>query len=140
MHFPFSLYFGWTNVLYCLTAFEAFGVNALTHKPGFFTKLFVCLALVFLQVPENFGIGITTTWSLFAIFARTLILSIFTLRYADQMRVHLDQHNPFIHWSVLAFSIISLLFTLVFVSRCLWFPRSGGTLHDDERAPILPDN
>jgi hypothetical protein len=45
VHLPFSLYHGWTTVLVVLTAFEAFGVNALTHTAGVWTKVFVFLAL-----------------------------------------------------------------------------------------------
>jgi hypothetical protein len=45
IHLPFSLYHGWTTVLVVVTAFEAFGVNALTHPAGVFTKVFVFLAL-----------------------------------------------------------------------------------------------
>jgi len=39
IHLPFSLYHGWTTVLVILTGFEAFGVNALTHRAGVWTKL-----------------------------------------------------------------------------------------------------
>ena len=45
VHLPFSLYHGWTTVLIILTAFEAFGVNAITHKAGIWTKVFVFLGL-----------------------------------------------------------------------------------------------
>lgn len=45
VHLPFSLYHGWTTVLIVLTAFEAFGVNAITHKAGVWTKVFVFLGL-----------------------------------------------------------------------------------------------
>lgn len=45
IHLPFSLYHGWTTVLVVVTAFEAFGVNALTHPAGVFTKVFVFLGL-----------------------------------------------------------------------------------------------
>lgn len=45
IHLPFSLYHGWTTVLVILTAFEAFGVDASTHPPRIFTKVFVFLGL-----------------------------------------------------------------------------------------------
>ena len=83
MHLPFSLYHGWTTVLIFLTAFEVFGVNALTHKTGVFMKLFVFLALLFLKAtsaayafssPEgDLAASIAIAWSLFAIFARTFV-------------------------------------------------------------------
>jgi len=49
VHLPFSLYHGWTVVLVFLTAFDAFGVNAAKHAPGFWTKFFVFLSLFFLE-------------------------------------------------------------------------------------------
>jgi hypothetical protein len=45
VHLPFSLYHGWTTVLVIITAFEAFGVNALFVPAGVWTKVFVFLAL-----------------------------------------------------------------------------------------------
>ena len=45
VHLPFSLYHGWTTLLVVLPLFEAFGTNALEHKAGIWTKVFVFLAL-----------------------------------------------------------------------------------------------
>ena len=45
VHLPFSLYHGWTTILVVLTAFEAFGADALKVYPGVWTKVFVFLAL-----------------------------------------------------------------------------------------------
>ena len=45
VHLPFSLYHGWTTLLVVLSLFEAFGTNALEHKAGIWTKVFVFLAL-----------------------------------------------------------------------------------------------
>jgi hypothetical protein len=45
VHLPFSLYHGWTTVLVAITAFQAFGVNALDDAAGIWTKIFVFLAL-----------------------------------------------------------------------------------------------
>jgi hypothetical protein len=45
VHLPFSLYHGWTTILVILTAFEAFGTDALKDHPGVWTKVFVFLAL-----------------------------------------------------------------------------------------------
>ena len=45
IHLPFSLYHGWTTVLVVITAFDAFGVNKVTHGAGIWTKVFVFLAL-----------------------------------------------------------------------------------------------
>lgn len=45
VHLPFSLWHGWTTVVVVLTAFEAFGINALTEPAGVWTKVSVFLAL-----------------------------------------------------------------------------------------------
>ncbi|KAF8585774.1 hypothetical protein K439DRAFT_1409679 [Ramaria rubella] len=128
IHLPFSLYHGWTTVLVLLTAFEAFGVNAATTPPGIFTKVLVFLALLFLEAtsaayafssPEgDLAASIAIAWGLFAIFAR--------------------QHNPFIHWSALAFSLLSLFWILksLYGYTVAW-RSSGSVLHDEERAPLV---
>lgn len=130
VHLPFSLYHGWTTVLVILTAFEAFGVNALHHRPGVWTDVFVFLGLFFLEAtsaayafssPEgDLAASIAIAWSLWAIFQH--------------------QHTPFIHWSALAFSILSF----VWIAQALWGTftsnRRGGLLHDEERAPLIGGN
>jgi hypothetical protein len=45
LHLPFSLYHGWATSLVFSTAFEAFGVNALTEPAKVWTKTFVFLSL-----------------------------------------------------------------------------------------------
>ncbi|KZS88663.1 hypothetical protein SISNIDRAFT_497831 [Sistotremastrum niveocremeum HHB9708] len=131
IHLPFSLYHGFTTVLVVLTAFEAFGVNAYTHRPGIWTKVFVFLGLFFLESTSvayafssaegDIAASIAIAWSLFAIFEH--------------------QRSTFIHWSALAFAILSL-FSIVkslygyFVLK----RRSGGILHDEERAPLIGGN
>jgi len=128
IHLPFSLYHGWTTVLVVLTAFEAFGVNAHVHKAGVWTKVFVFLALLFLEAtsaayafssPEGDVAGaIAITWSLFAI-------------YTNQI------HPAFIHWSALAFAIVSLLSVLKSVFATFTGRGSISLLHDEERAPLV---
>lgn len=146
MHLPFSLYHGWTTVLVILTAFEAFGVNAAKHHPGVWTKVFVFLALYVLSpcaflissihfpprfffegtsaayafsTPEgDLPAAIAITWSLFAIFDY--------------------QRDPFIHWSALAFALLSFVWVfkgaLGLVST--WRRGGGIVLEDEERAPL----
>jgi hypothetical protein len=80
VHLPFSLYHGWTTVLVVVTAFEAFGVNALEKPAGIATEVFAFLAFFFLEStsvayayssPEGDIAGaIAISWSLWAIFAR----------------------------------------------------------------------
>ena len=79
VHVPFSLYHGWTTFLVVLTAFEAFGVNAAVHPAGVWTKVFVFLALLFLETTAA-GYAFSTkegdllassaiAWALFGVFA-----------------------------------------------------------------------
>jgi len=132
IHLPFSLYHGWTTVLVILTAFEAFGVNSQTHRAGVWTKVFVFLALLFLEAtaatyafssPEgDVAASIAITWSLFAVFSH--------------------QHSSkFIHWSALAFAILSLFWVAKSLYGIFTKARgSGSVLHDEERAPLVPGN
>jgi len=125
IHLPFSLYHGWTTVLVVISAFTAFGVNAATHPAGVWTKIFVFLALFFLEgTAATYALScaegdlpgsIAIAWSLFAIFAY--------------------QHEPFVHWSALAFAVLSLIW--VVKAAYGLFKRGGIRLDDEERAPIL---
>jgi len=129
VHLPFSMWHGWTIVLVFLTAFDAFGVNADKHHPGVWTKVFVFLSLLFLEstsaayamsstegdLPGAFVIS----WTLWAIF--------------DHQR-----SSAFIHWSALAFSILSVFWVLKatygLYSKCTG---SHIALADEERGPLL---
>ncbi|WWC65292.1 uncharacterized protein I303_107909 [Kwoniella dejecticola CBS 10117] len=126
VHLPFSLYHGWTIVLVVLSLFEAFGVNAHTHKAGIWTKIFVFLAFVFLETTaaayafaskEGDAAGAAAiTWALFAIF------------------IH-QTSSKFIHWSAFAFFLLSLL---AIIKSLISTIRGNGTLlHDEERAPLV---
>ena len=132
IHLPFSLYHGWTTVLILLSLFEAFGVNSLHEGAGVWTKVFVFLALFFLEAtaasyafstPEgDLPASVAIAWSLWAIF--------------DHQR-----GSGFVHWSALAFSILALVWVLkggYGVARRAW----GGQilLEDEERAPLVPGN
>ncbi|KAG8735200.1 hypothetical protein FRC10_010882 [Ceratobasidium sp. 414] len=128
IHLPFSLYHGWTTVLVVVTAFEAFGVNALTHKAGVFTKVFVFLGLLFLEATAaayafqstegDVAASIAITWALFAIFEH-------------------QRSSVFVHWAALAFAVISLFSVLKSLYGLLTRGRSTSVLHDDERAPLV---
>ncbi|KAK0461041.1 uncharacterized protein EV420DRAFT_1267132 [Desarmillaria tabescens] len=130
VHLPFSLYHGWTTVLVILTAFEAFGVNALERKAGVWTKVFVFLGLFFLEgtaatyafsSPEgDLPASVAIAWSLFAIFAH-------------------QTSSGFIHWSSLAFSILALVWVVKGAVGLFGRSRSGAVrLEDPERAPLIP--
>ncbi|RSH87028.1 hypothetical protein EHS25_003516 [Saitozyma podzolica] len=126
VHLPFSLYHGWTIVLVVLSAFAAFGVDAHKHHAGIWTKVFVFLAFVFLETTaaayafasrEGDAAGAAAiTWALFAIF------------------IH-QTSSKFIHWSALAFFILSLFAILKSLYTTL--RGSGNVLHDEERAPLV---
>jgi len=128
IHLPFSLYHGWTTVLVLLTAFEAFGVDALTHKAGVFTKVFVFLGLLSLEStsaayafssPEGDIAGsIAIAWSLFAIF-------------------HHQTSSAFIHWSALVFAILSTVWILKALYGHFTAHRGPELLFDEERAPLV---
>jgi len=127
VHLPFSLYHGWTTILVVLTAFEAFGTDALKNPPGIWTKVFVFLGLFFFEATAaayafstaegDLPAAVAVTWSLFAIFEH--------------------QQTPFIHWSALAFAILSLIWVLKggFGLFAAW-GRGGLVLEDEERAPL----
>jgi hypothetical protein len=132
IHLPFSLYHGWTTVLILLSLFEAFGVNSLHTGAGIWTKIFVFLALFFLEAtaasyafstPEgDLPASVAIAWSLWAIFAH-------------------QTGSGFVHWSALAFAILTLIWVAkgVFgVATKAW----GGQilLEDEERAPLVPGN
>jgi hypothetical protein len=126
IHLPFSLWHGLTTFLIFVTGFEAFGVNAQHHSAGIFTKVFVFLALLFLEStsaayafssPEGDLAGsIAIAWCLFAVF--------------DHQR-----SSAFIHWSALAFAVLSVFW----IGKALYglFTRNR-SLSDSERDPLLP--
>ncbi|KAI0298479.1 hypothetical protein B0F90DRAFT_1732799 [Multifurca ochricompacta] len=127
VHLPFSLYHGWTTVLVMLTAFEAFGTDAGEHHAGIWTNVFVFLGLFFFEAtaaayafstPEgDLPAAIAITWSLFAIFDH--------------------QRTPFIHWSALAFALLSLVWVLKGAAGLATTWRHGGiVLEDEERASL----
>jgi len=129
VHLPFSMWHGWATVLIFLTAFEAFGVNAAKHHPGVWTKVFVFLSLFFLEATATaYALSSTEgdlpgafviSWTLWAIF--------------DHQR-----SSAFIHWSALAFSILSLVWVLK-ATYGVYLKTSGSriALADEERGPLL---
>lgn len=126
IHLPFSLWHGWTTVLVVLTAFEAFGNNALEQKAGVWTKVLVFLGLFFLEAtaatyafssPEgDLPASIAIAWSLWAIFAH-------------------QTASGFIHWSALAFSILALVWVLKGAFG-VFGGRRGRVALTDEESPL----
>jgi len=128
IHLPFSLYHGWTTVLVVMTAFEAFGVNALTHQAGVFTKVFVFLGLLFLEATAaayafqssegDVAGSIAITWALFAIFEH-------------------QRSSAFVHWAALGFALLSLFSVVKSLCGLVVWYRGTSILHDEERAPLV---
>ncbi|KAG8994190.1 hypothetical protein FRB90_000516, partial [Tulasnella sp. 427] len=128
VHLPFSLWHGFTTFLIFVTAFEAFGVNAHRHHAGVFTKVFIFLALLFLEStsaayafssPEGDLAGsIAIAWSLFGVF--------------DHQR-----SSAFIHWSALAFAILSTFWIAKSLYGLFTRGRSTSGVTDSERAPLI---
>ncbi|KAF8813682.1 hypothetical protein BYT27DRAFT_7180436 [Phlegmacium glaucopus] len=128
VHLPFSLYHGWTTVIVIVSAFDAFGVDALHHGAGIWTKVFVFLALFFLEgtaatysfsTPEgDLPASIAIAWSLWAIFSH-------------------QTSSGFVHWSSLAFAILALIWVVKGAIGLIFRHNSRIALVDEERAPLV---
>jgi hypothetical protein len=132
IHLPFSLYHGWTTVLVVLTAFEAFGVNSLQTGAGIWTKVFVFLALFFLEGTAAAYAFSTTEGDLPGSIAIAWSLAAITVHQTS---------SGFVHWSAFGFTILSLLWVFKGVWGLLCRGRSWGwgavRLEDEERAPLV---
>ncbi|PWZ02164.1 hypothetical protein BCV70DRAFT_198446 [Testicularia cyperi] len=126
VHLPFSLYHGFVVVLLFVTGFEAFGVNAATHKAGIITKILVFLSLLFL---ESTAAGYV--WYSEGDVAGALVISLSLLAIFQHQTT-----SKFIHWSALAFFIISLIAVLRAVISIVT-NRNRTALNDEERAPLV---
>jgi len=115
--------------LWFLTAFEAFGVDATKHHAGVWTKVFVFLALFFLEgtatayafssIEGDLPGAVVISWTLWAIF--------------DHQR-----SSGFVHWSALTFSILSLTWVLKATYGLYCKSTSNRiALSDEERGPLL---
>lgn len=129
VHLPFSLWHGWTVVIVFLTAFEAFGVDATKHHAGIWTKVFVFLALFFLEatatayalstIDGDLPGAVVISWTLWAIFEH-------------------QRSSAFVHWSALAFAILSLVWVLKGLWGVYHKSRTGAiALSDEERGPLI---
>jgi len=99
VHFPFSLWHGWSVVLVFITAFAAFG-TPVSQPAGVWTKISVFVALALMEIQAagyafsstqgDVGGSAVITWTLFNIFSH-------------------QTSSGFVHWSALAFAIVSLV-------------------------------
>ncbi|KDN52462.1 hypothetiocal protein [Tilletiaria anomala UBC 951] len=148
VHVPFSLYHGFVVVLLVVSGFAAFGVNANKHSAGVITKILVFMALLFLEATAAGYVVVMqcpTTNTLRRAHACPLAHSQFYGKgdIGGALVICLSllaifQHqtaSSFIHWSALAFFIISL----VAVLRATIAAFRGGriALSDEERAPLV---
>ncbi|KAJ7247084.1 hypothetical protein C8J57DRAFT_1452088 [Mycena rebaudengoi] len=128
VHLPFSLYHGWTTVLVAITAFQAFGVNALDDAAGIWTKIFVFLALCSLEFAAatyalstaegDLPASCAIAWALFAIYAH-------------------QTTDGFVHWSALGFALLALVWVAKGGYGALVKARGGPRVTDEERAPLV---
>lgn len=126
VHLPFSLYHGFVVVLLFVSGFEAFGVNANTHKAGIITKIVVFLSLLFL---ESTAAGYV--WYSEGDVAGAAVISLSLLAIFQH-----QTSSKFIHWSALAFFIISLVAVLRAVIA-IFTNRNTTAISDEERAPLV---
>lgn len=108
LHLPFSLYHGWTICLVFLSAFEAFGVNAVTESADPWTKTGVFLSLVVLQVVSCIHSYSAIEGDLPACLAITWYMFALVVQQAPE-------RAGFVHYSALG----SAIFSLCWVMRCL---------------------
>jgi hypothetical protein len=128
VHLPFSLYHGWTTVLVVLCLFEAFGVNALKQPAGIWTKIFVFLALLFLEATAATYAFSSPEGDLPA--SIVIVLSLWAI-YAHQTS------DKFVHWTSLIFAIITLVWVIK-GAYGLWKKTWGGGVRlDAESAPLV---
>ncbi|KZP05667.1 hypothetical protein FIBSPDRAFT_842826 [Athelia psychrophila] len=131
LHLPFSLYHGWTYVLLVLSLFEAFGVDALTHTAGVWTKVFVFLNL--------FSLGVTAAvYALWSPVGGDLPASVAIVWSLQAIFEH-QTGSGFVHWSAFWFSILPFPWVLIGawgVAKGNW-SLGGVRLDDAERASLL---
>ncbi|EGN98822.1 hypothetical protein SERLA73DRAFT_181484 [Serpula lacrymans var. lacrymans S7.3] len=130
LHLPFSLYHGWSTVLVIVTAFEAFGVDAIAEPAGIWTASFVFLGLFFLEA-ASFAYASSSTegdlpgciaisWSLWAIFAHQTV-----------------ERSDFVHWSALGFAILSMFWLLRSALGLVKMISGRRWLRGEERTSLL---
>lgn len=128
IHLPFSLWHGLSVVLAVIAGFAAFGKDAHSHKPGIFSDITVFIALLFLE-------GTAAGYALYGEgdIASGAVISLALLAiFQHQTPGHADR---FIHWSALAFFLLSLLAVLRSFVAVVQGRRSAGG--DGENAPLL---
>jgi len=128
IHLPFSLYHGWTTVLVVLTAFEAFGVDSRHTPAGIWTKIFVFLALFFLEGTAGTYAFSTAEGDLAGSIAITWAMAAITAHQTS---------SGFVHWTAFVFTVLSLLCVIKAALGLFGIGRFGVVRLDEERAPLI---
>lgn len=132
VHIPFSLFHGFSVVLIFVSGFAAFGVDAYTHPAGLFTKIFVFIALLLLE-----GTAAAYVFAGHGDVVGAAVISFALLAIFQHQTINRAGH--FIHYSALAFFIVSLIAVLrATIAALSGSPRiMGAHGTDEERAPLV---
>lgn len=131
VHVPFSLFHGFVVVLVFVSGFAAFGVDSLSHPPGLFTKAFVFVALLSLE-----GTAAAYVFAGRGDVVGAAVISLSLLAIFQHQTINRAGH--FIHYSALAFFIISLIAVLrATIAAFSSSPRISARGTDEERAPLV---
>ena len=130
VHIPFSLFHGFSVVLLFVAGFAAFGVDANTHPAGIFTKIFVFIALLLLE-----GTAAAYVFAGHGDVVGAAVISLSLLAIFQHQGV--QRSGAFIHYSALAFFIISLIAVLRAAIAAIQGRHSTITSSDEERAPLV---
>lgn len=132
VHIPFSLFHGFSVVLIFVAGFAAFGVDASSHPAGLFTKAFVFIALLLLE-----GTAAAYVFAGRGDVVGAAVISLSLLAIFQRQSIGRSGH--FIHYSALAFFIISLIAVLRATIAALSGSSriTGARATDEERAPLV---
>lgn len=130
VHVPFSLFHGFSVVLLFVAGFSAFGVNAALHPAGIFTKIFVFIALLLLE-----GTAAAYVFAGHGDVVGAAVISLSILAIYNHQTI--ARAGEFIHYSALAFFIISLIAVLRATIAAFTGRTNVGGATDEERAPLV---
>lgn len=131
VHIPFSLFHGFSVVLLFVSGFAAFGVNAVTHRPGIITKICVFIALLLLE-----GTAAAYVFADRGDVVGAGVISLALLAIFQHQSIY--RAEKFIHFSALVFFIISLIAVLrATIAAVTGSRRITAASSDEERAPLV---
>lgn len=130
VHIPFSLFHGFSVVLLFVAGFAAFGVDANTRPAGIFTKIFVFIALLLLE-----GTAAAYVFAGHGDVVGAAVISLSLLAIFQHQSA--PRAGAFIHFSALAFFIISLIAVLRAAIAAIQGRNATVAGSDEERAPLV---